>query len=149
MAQLSVDVLDDYETLSAVGADIVMDLVATTPTASIVVAMGDTPMGLYRELGRRREAGTFDAAGVRVFQLDEYSGIGPEDRRSLFGWVLRSFVEPLGIPAGSVVGLPTDGDVVAACASYLQQVDDATVLLDREAGNGWEGPVGRGGEPRA
>lgn len=125
MAPLSVTVLDDYETLSRAGADIVTDLFTARPAAEVVVATGETPMGLYRELARRREAGAFDPSAIRVFQLDEYSGIDPRDRRSLFGWTVRTFVAPLGIPAENVVGLPTDGDVAAACAAYDRAVEEA------------------------
>lgn len=79
-------------------------------------------MGLYRELARRREQGHLDATGVTVFQLDEYVGIAPDDRRSLLGWAVRSFVEPLGIPLERVVPVPADGDA-AACAAYDLEVE--------------------------
>lgn len=124
MARLSITVLDDYETLSRVGADIVADVISARPTARVVVATGETPMGLYRELARRNEAGRFDASGITVFQLDEYLGVGPEDRRSLFGWTVRSFVAPLRIPLENVVRLPADGGA-AACAAYDRGVEEA------------------------
>jgi glucosamine-6-phosphate deaminase len=117
-----ISVLGDYDTLSRAGADIVAGILASTPQARVVVATGTTPMGLYRELARRRERGHLDATGVTVFQLDEYVGIAPDDRRSLLGWAMRSFVEPLGIPLERVVPLPADGDV-AACTAYDLEVE--------------------------
>lgn len=119
-----IDVLDDYDALSRVGADLVCDFLGATPEARVLVATGATPMGLYRELARRRERGELDATGVTVFQLDEYAGITPDDRRSLLGWARRSFMEPLGIPPERVVPVPTDGDP-AACAAYDRQVERA------------------------
>jgi glucosamine-6-phosphate deaminase len=103
----------------------VVDLVAAVPDAAVVVATGETPMGLYRELARRRTTGDLDASSLRVFQLDEYAGIAVDDARSLFGWTLRSFVEPLGVDPRRVVSLPRDGEVSSACAAYDRTVEDA------------------------
>lgn len=126
MAGPSVIVLDDYETLSRAAADIVQEVVAASPSARVVLAMGETPMGPYRELARRREMGAFDASRLVVFQLDEYVGIRPADARSLYSWAVRSFVAPLGIPLENVVRLPADGaDLVPACAAYDRVVEEA------------------------
>ncbi len=112
-------VKEDYEALSQAGADVVVDFVATNPAATIVPAMGNTPMSIYAELAGRRQRGEFDASRLRVFQLDEYAGIGTEDPRSLYGWLLRSFVTPLGISEANVVRLHGDvEDIEAACRAY-------------------------------
>ena len=125
MTRLSIIVLDDYQTLSRAAADIVTRSISAKPTAALVAATGETPMGLYRELARRRDEGAFDASSVRVFQLDEYAEIGPEDRRSLFGWTMRSLVWPLGISDANTIRLPTDGDITAGCAAYDRAVEEA------------------------
>jgi glucosamine-6-phosphate deaminase len=83
-------------------------------------------MGLYRELAHRREAGAFDASGLRVFQLDEYAGIDPCDPRSLLSWAIRSFVWPLGIPMDNLITLPTHGeDLAESCAAYDRAMEEA------------------------
>lgn len=101
---------DSYEHLSQLGADIIARTLARRPDASILVATGNTPMGVYEELARRQRQGELDARKVRVFQLDEYVGLGPDDFRSLYGWTRRSFVEPLGIPEQQVTRLEADAD---------------------------------------
>jgi glucosamine-6-phosphate deaminase len=112
-------VADNLEHLSQLGADIIAQTLAEKPGAAILVATGNTPMGIYREVARRQDAGELDARQVRVFQLDEYLGLdGPDDYRSLNGWTQRSFVEPLGIPDAQVTPLRADGDLQRACADY-------------------------------
>jgi glucosamine-6-phosphate deaminase len=112
-------VVEDYEALSRRGADWLAKEISAKPEASIVVATGDTPMGVYRELAERRARGLFEASRLRVFQLDAYLGLAPDDRRSLFGWMRRSFLEPLGIPEGHVVRLAGDAaDAWEACRAY-------------------------------
>ena len=119
----AVRVLEDNAALARAGADLVGSLVAAAPSASIVVATGETPMGIYGELARDREAGLLDTSRLRVVQLDDYVGVGPDDPRSLFGWMVHSFLDPLGIPLERVERLPTQGDLEAGCAAFDRSVD--------------------------
>jgi glucosamine-6-phosphate deaminase len=94
-------------------------LIAAKPDAAIVLATGDTPMGMYHELAERRRQGALDASRLRVFQLDAYLGLAPDDPRSLYGWMQRAFLDPLGVPPENVVRLPGDvADPEAACRAY-------------------------------
>jgi glucosamine-6-phosphate deaminase len=111
-------VVEDAGQLNRIGADLVTEAIAAIPTASVVAATGRTPMGLYAELAARRRSGLIDATRITVFQLDDYLGLEEDDRRSLFGWMRRSFLEPLGVPDDGVVRLPLDGDLESACAAF-------------------------------
>jgi glucosamine-6-phosphate deaminase len=116
-------VVDDVDQLNRAGADLIAQVIAGIPTASVVAATGRTPMGLYAELAARRRAGLVDATNVTAFQLDEYLGLEEGDRRSLLGWMRRSFLEPLGVADERVVGLPLDGDLDEACAAFDDAVE--------------------------
>jgi glucosamine-6-phosphate deaminase len=119
-------VVNDYEELSRTGADEITGVISAKPSANLLVATGNTPMGIYEVLARRRGGGTIEPSRVRVFQLDEYLGIEPSDRRSLFGWTLRSFVEPLGIPKSNVFSiLDGSNDADAACLAYEERMEAA------------------------
>ena len=121
MADLRIDVVDDAAALGRVAADLVAEvLVAGAKT--VVPATGATPLGLYAELAARRRDGRFDPANLVVVQLDEYLGVGPEDRRSLFGWMHRTVLEPLGIADEAVLRLPLDGDA-AACEAFDRDLE--------------------------
>ena len=54
-------------------------------------------MPTYAELARRVKADEADFSQVTAVQLDEYLGVTDDDPRSLWGWMQRSFVQPLGI----------------------------------------------------
>jgi glucosamine-6-phosphate deaminase len=116
-------VVDDYPALSRAGAEIVAGVIAARPAAALVLATGDTPMGLYRELAERRRRGEVDTSRLRVFQLDEYRGLRADDRRSLYGWTRRAILEPWAIPDAHFVRLdgqaPSPG---AACRAYDEAV---------------------------
>jgi glucosamine-6-phosphate deaminase len=119
-------IVDDYQALSQAGADWLADAIKAKPDASIVVATGDTPMGVYRELAERRAHGFIDTTRLRAFQLDAYVGLAPDDRRSLFGWMRRSFLAPLGISETNIVRLAGDSpDPWEACRAYETAVREA------------------------
>jgi glucosamine-6-phosphate deaminase len=142
MAAPSVLVLRDYDDLSLAAADIVGSIVAGRPDAAVLAATGETPMGLYAELAIRQENGTFDGSRLQVFQLDEYVDIAGDDRRSLYGWTLRAFADPLHIPRERVVRLPSNGDIAAGCAAYDRSVADAGGIDLAILGIGINGHVG-------
>jgi glucosamine-6-phosphate deaminase len=120
---MHVVLVDNYESLSRAGADLVTAAIAAKPDASLLVATGDTPMGMYQELAARYRHGQLDTSQLRVFQLDAYLGLAPTDRRALYGWTLRAFVDPLGIAHERVVRLAGDAaDPQAACDAYSAAV---------------------------
>src|SRR5689334_22723506 len=61
-ADMKLVVTDDYEAFSQAGADLVAQVIAAKPDAAVVLATGDTPMGLYRELAARHRAGVLDTS---------------------------------------------------------------------------------------
>ncbi len=116
--------VDDAAELARAAADIVVDVVTTKPSALVMAATGETPMGTYAELVRRRAEGRLDSSAMRVVQLDEYLGIGPDDPRSLYGWMHRSLVAPLGIGADRVIRFDSEGsDADRAARDYDREVE--------------------------
>jgi glucosamine-6-phosphate deaminase len=118
-------IVDDYEALSHAGADWMTTAIQKKADAAIVVATGETPMGVYRELAERRSRGLINTSQLRVFELDAYLGLLPNDRRSLFGWARRSFIEPLGIAETNIYRLGSDVSTAAeACRLYEAAVHE-------------------------
>lgn len=93
----TLSVQPDPQALAVAAADFICAQVSAKPDLSILVATGNTPMPTYAELGRRVAVGQADFSRVTAVQLDEYLGVPEDDPRSLWAWMRRSFVEPLGI----------------------------------------------------
>jgi glucosamine-6-phosphate deaminase len=116
----------DERSLATVGADIVCDLVRAVPSAVVTFATGESAKPIYRALAERVDGGEIDFAPVRVFELDGYLGIPLEDRRSLFGWLMRDVIVPLRIPERAVTRLRGEAsDPVSACREYDRALDGA------------------------
>jgi glucosamine-6-phosphate deaminase len=142
MSGIRMELVDDGDQLNRIGADVVTQAIEATPTASVVAATGRTPMGLYAELGRRLRVGLFDATAISVFQLDEYLGLEDDDRRALFGWMRRSFLEPLDVTDDRVVRLPVHGDLEAACSAFDRSLESRGGLDLAILGLGTNGHLG-------
>jgi glucosamine-6-phosphate deaminase len=103
------------------------------PDLVIIPATGNTPLATYRELAiLRRDAG-LDTSRLRVFQLDDYLHVKRDDPRSLYGWMKRAFLDPLGIQDRQVVRLGDDvRDPEVVCAGYdraLEQAGGADLVI--------------------
>ncbi|MCC6315169.1 MAG: 6-phosphogluconolactonase [Thermomicrobiales bacterium] len=117
-------VTEDYEELSAAAAGWIADRIATRPDGCFIPATGDTPMGGYARLTEVLAVRDLDASRLRIVQLDEYLGLPAGDPRLLYGWMERSLLEPLAIPAAHVVAFDSAAyDPVASCRT----VDEAIV----------------------
>ncbi|HEY6567505.1 MAG TPA: glucosamine-6-phosphate deaminase [Actinomycetota bacterium] len=122
MTGLTPTVVDGPAAAGVAAADAIGSVIEANPAAAVVVATGRTPMDTYRVLADRATSG-LETSRLRVFQLDEYVGVAPDDDRSLSGWMDRSFVGPLGIDPSSVVrldALAPDHDAI--CAGYEHAV---------------------------
>ena len=122
MTGFTLTVVDGPPAAGFAAADAIVSSIAANPDAAVVVATGRTPAITYGVLADRVNAG-LDTSALRVFQLDEYVGVGPRDDRSLFGWMDTCFVRPLGIDPASVTrfdGLADDLDAV--CTGYVRAV---------------------------
>lgn len=101
-------VTEDDAALSRVAATQIAEIIVARPTAAIVLATGSSPMATYQELAAIVGREGIDVSRLRVFQLDEYLGLEVDDRRTLYGWMRRGVLAPLGIGDEQVVRLPSD-----------------------------------------
>lgn len=67
-------ILDSKEAIATAAADIVEAAVRDNPRGVLGLATGSSPVGLYKELVRRSQAG-LDFSGIATLNLDEYIGL--------------------------------------------------------------------------
>ena len=108
------------------GALLLSEWFNAKPDANVVIATGNTPMGIYQTLAEIKKQGKLDASNLRIFQLDAYADVPLSDPRSLQGWSRRSFIEPLKIPEKNFIPLIGYSDNhQEACKTYHRKVLDA------------------------
>ncbi len=117
MASVPVQVVADYEAMSAEAARNVAEAVAAKPDLVLALPTGSTPLGMFRKLIELQAAGDLDLSRVTFFCLDEYLGAGPDDPNSLTGWLLKEFMGPARIREDQLHLVPStaaDPDVAAS-----------------------------------
>jgi glucosamine-6-phosphate deaminase len=125
---VNIHVVDDYEAVSAAAAAWFAARLREKPDSAAVLAMGNTPMGMYAQIADMVKRRELDVSRMKAFQLDGYVGVSPDDPRSLEGWLRRSVVTPWGLRPDQVVRLPEDGrDPEGACRAYEAAVRAASI----------------------
>lgn len=111
------------QTASQAGTDLLATLIRRKPTLKAVLATGNTPMDMYSRLAALKNAGKIDAGQMTVFQLDAYLDVPDTDPRSLYGWMDRSFIQPMDIPATQVHRFrETSHDPHGDCVRYADTI---------------------------
>jgi glucosamine-6-phosphate deaminase len=114
-----VQIVPDYDAMSAEAARIVADAVQANPALVLALPTGGTPLGMFKSLIAKVEAGTVDFARTQFFCLDEYAGVTPDDPNSLTGWLFRSFMDPARVPRENIHMVPSsEPDPEAAAKNY-------------------------------
>ncbi|MBQ5737061.1 MAG: glucosamine-6-phosphate deaminase [Alistipes sp.] len=120
----------------------VRDIYEELPPFVLGLATGRTPLGLYRELVRRYQAGEISFKNVAVYSLDEFYPICSTDHQSRNYRIHEQFLkhvdilpENVHIPDGSV----SEQEVSEYCAAYDKSVRKIDLMI---IGFGEQGQVG-------
>ena len=115
-----------HDLMSHTAAELMAKAIQAKPTLTILVATGNTPIESYRQLAELTQTTGVDTSQIRAIQLDEYLGVGPDDPRSLYGWMDRAFLQPLAITNDRIIRFDaTSDDPDSAIATYDRMVDEA------------------------
>ncbi len=116
-------IADNAADLAQKAAPRIAAAIRRRPRLTLIPATGHTPLETYAELTRLRHAGQVDASQTRIFQLDEYVGLSPDDIRALYRWMREVLLEPLAIPSAQVTRLAGEADdLTAECRRYDRAV---------------------------
>lgn len=109
----------DYDELSKKAAEIIIGIVKNKPTAVLGLATGTTPLGLYGELKADRDKNGTDYSKVRAVNLDEYAGLGADNKNSYAHFMRENLFNGLNIDLKNTYienGAAADG--AAECKRY-------------------------------
>ena len=134
----------DYAALCDQVADRICAVIEAKPGATLGLATGATPLGVYERLVRRFQQGEADFSGVTCFNLDEYYPMAPQSPHSyhlfmqthLFQYVpCRRWRVPDG-QAGS------EAQIAGRCREYEDAIAEAGGIDFQLLGIGRTGHVG-------
>jgi glucosamine-6-phosphate deaminase len=142
-------VVPDHDDLALRLADRIVQVIAQATAAKgrcvLGLATGSTPLGIYRELIRRHQAGEVDFSAVVTFNLDEYYPMPADSPHSYHRYMWENFFahvnirpECVHIPDGSA---PRE-DLAASCAAYERTIADVGGIDFQMLGIGKSGHIG-------
>ena len=130
---MKVIVTENYEEMSKVAADILIDIVKNNPNAVLGLATGSSPIGTYENMAKDyRENGT-SYKGITTVNLDEYVGLTAEHDQSYAYFMRTNLFDKIDVdlnntnlPKGSASDLQAECDRYNALLEKYQQ--DVQVL---------------------
>src|SRR5438874_5032486 len=142
-------VVPDHDDLALRLADRIVEVIARETAAKgrcvLGLATGSTPLGIYRELIRRHQAGEVDFARVITFNLDEYYPMPPDSPHSYRRYMWENLFahvnirpEQVHIPDGSV---PRER-LAEYCSAFERAIAEAGGIDLQLLGIGKSGHIG-------
>jgi glucosamine-6-phosphate deaminase len=122
---MKIEAVEDYESLSRRAASLFIAAAKARSDSVCVLPTGKTPEGLFRALVDAHRRGEADFSRLRFVILDEYTGIDPDDRRSLYQWLRLELLDQLGISSRRVAAFnPSATDLDAEAARIEAVISD-------------------------
>ncbi|WHY85945.1 glucosamine-6-phosphate deaminase [Neobacillus novalis] len=90
-------VASDYEGLSKLAAETIIEQVKKKPDSLLCLAAGSTPTGTLNYLAEAAKRNEVDFSNCYIVGLDEFVGLSWEDEGSCYRYVNEFFFEPLNI----------------------------------------------------
>ena len=147
--RLPVVVCEDHELLAHTIADRIAETIKnaceTKGRCVLGLATGSTPIGVYRELIRRHEAGNLDFSRVITFNLDEYYPMAPDSIHSYRRFMQENFFDHINIPPENTHvpdGTIERSEIASYCRDYEAKIAEVGGIDFQILGIGRSGHVG-------
>jgi len=120
---MKIIISNNYQTMSAKAAKIVIREVNKNQRLVLGLASGRTPLGFYQRLRLAHKQGKVSFNNVIVFNLDEYIGLG-KDYKNSYGYYLRhQFADKVGIKDSNLYLLNGRAkDLKKECQNYEAKI---------------------------
>ena len=140
---MKIIVVKNYDEMSAVAANYVVDQIKERPDSVLGLATGDTPIGTYNKLVEMYNKGELDFSKVRSVNLDEYYPITPDNDQSYRYFMNYHLFDRVNIDkANTNVPDGTVKDVEAHCSEYESRIDNLGGVDIQILGIGRNGHIG-------
>ena len=135
--------LDDYDTLSARAARILLGAINENPHIVLGLPTGRTPIGMYQRVVRECASQYHCFREVTTFNLDEYVGIAREHPGSYSAYMKNNLFDHVDLdPSRANIPEGTARDLHEECVRYEEKIRSAGGLGLTFLGLGRNGHIG-------
>ena len=133
----------DYQEMSKQAANLIGAQVVVKPDCVLGLATGSTPIGTYKELIRRCEAGELDFSNVTSVNLDEYKGLPRDNDQSYYYFMNENLFNHINIDkANTNVPNGMEADAEKECERYEELIRSLGGVDLQLLGLGHNGHIG-------
>jgi len=134
---------NDYEHMSRVAANHIAAQIILKPDSVLGLATGSSPIGIYKQLIKKYEAGDLDFSQITSINLDEYKGLSPKDEQSYRYFMDTNLFDHVNINREhTYVPNGLEADSQKACTCYDELIDNCGGIDLQLLGLGNNGHIG-------
>lgn len=120
---MKIIVVKDYDEVSAVMANHVVELVRSKPDLRFCLPAGRSPIGMYKKLVEMFKNNEVDFSGLVTFNMDEYVGLPTDNEHSYAYFANKNFLEHINIKSENIFRPnATSNDIDEECVSYSEKI---------------------------
>lgn len=135
-------IVKDYEEMSLKASEIIVDLLKEKKNATLGLATGSSPIGIYKNLIKKYQEGEISFKDVTTYNLDEYCELPKSHPESYYSFMHRNLFSHVDIKEENVHIPCSEGDdLQALCKAYNDELNAASVDLQL-LGIGANGHIG-------
>ncbi len=135
--------VDSYEKLSVTAANIIAAQVIMKPNCVLGLATGSSPVGTYKQLIKKCEAGELDFSAVTSVNLDEYVGLDGTNDQSYRYFMNTNLFDHINIDkTRTFVPSGTTKDLTAEGKAYDERIEALGGIDLQLLGIGLDGHIG-------
>lgn len=140
---MKVIIANNYDEVSKIAANEIVDLVNSKPDCILGLATGSTPIGMYKELINYNKDKHVDFSKVKTFNLDEYLGLQGNHPESYRYFMDNNLFNHINInKANTYVPSGISEDVQKECIDYDRKISEAGGIDLQVLGIGNNGHIG-------
>lgn len=135
-------IVKNYEEMSQMASDIIIKLLKEKPDATLGLATGSTPIGIYKNLIKAYKEGQISFKDVKTYNLDEYCNLPKSHPESYYSFMHRNLFSSVDIKEENIHIPNSEGDdLQALCKQYNDLLNKASVDIQL-LGIGANGHIG-------
>ena len=127
---MEIIVAKNLENFNTLASNIVIDLVKKKPDATLGLATGSTPLGVYEAMIMDHVLNRTSYKNIKTFNLDEYVGLDKTNDQSYYYFMQHNLFSSLDIdPANINIPNGMAPDLYAECSRYSNLLKNTTIDL--------------------
>ena len=141
MSKVELIITNNYDEMSEKAADIFVELLKRKPNATLGLATGSTPIGLYKKLIEKNKAKEISFKNIVTYNLDEYCDLPKEHEQSYYTFMNENLFKHIDINKDNTHLPEGQGDPKLNAQKYEEALKNAKIDIQL-LGIGSNGHIG-------